>query len=113
MYHVGSMIVNRWASARARITLRSLPRPRRGTPEETRQRLVASAARLFNRVGYHATDSNEIAKEAGYATGTFYKHFEDKRAIFIAAYERWVSSEWQAVSDQLSSESSPEAIAKQ
>jgi AcrR family transcriptional regulator len=73
------------------------PRPRRGRPEETRERLVAAAAAEFNRVGYRGTDSNRLARAAGYAPGTFYKHFADKRAIFLAAYEAWVTTEWAAV----------------
>jgi AcrR family transcriptional regulator len=88
------------------------PRPRRGSPALTRERLVAAAARLFNRAGYHGTDSNQIAREAGYATGVFYKHFADKREIFLAAYETWVVSEWKAVEDQLSLGGAPEAIAR-
>jgi AcrR family transcriptional regulator len=72
-------------------------RPRRGNPDETRARLVATAAAVFNRVGYDGTDSNRLARAAGYAPGTFYKHFSNKRAIFLAAYERWVTAEWAAV----------------
>ena len=72
-------------------------RPRRGTPIETRARLVAAAAEVFNRVGYQGTDSNRLAQAAGYAPATFYKHFPDKRAIFLAAYEAWVTSEWAEV----------------
>jgi AcrR family transcriptional regulator len=77
------------------------PRPRRGSPELTRERIIAAAARLFNRLGYHGTDSNRIAKEAGYATGTFYKHFQDKREVFLAVYERWVTDEWRAIDAEL------------
>jgi AcrR family transcriptional regulator len=73
------------------------PRPRRGSPDETRTRLVAAAAEELNRAGYHGTDSNRIARAAGYAPGTFYKHFPDKRAILLAAYEAWVTTEWQAI----------------
>jgi AcrR family transcriptional regulator len=87
-------------------------RPRRGSPSETRERLVAAAAKLFNRVGYRRTDSNRIAREAGYATGTFYKHFRNKREIFLAAYETWVASEWKAVEDEVSSAAEPEATAR-
>jgi AcrR family transcriptional regulator len=72
-------------------------RPRRGTPAETRSRLVAAAAEVFNRVGYRGTDSNRLARAAGYAPATFYKHFPDKRAIFLAAYEAWVDTEWAAI----------------
>jgi AcrR family transcriptional regulator len=78
------------------------PRRRRGSPAETRDRLVAAAAQLFNRVGYRGADSNQIARAAGYSTGVFYKHFTDKREIFLAAYETWVASEWKAVENQLS-----------
>lgn len=77
-------------------------RPRRGAPEDTRARLVAAAADQFNRNGYHRTDSNRIARAAGYAAGTFYKHFADKRAAFLAAYEDWVTTEWDAIGRELS-----------
>ncbi len=74
-------------------------RPRRGVPEDTRARLVAAAAEAFNRHGFHHVDSNRIARDAGYAAGTFYKHFPDKRAAFLAAYEAWVTTEWNAIGD--------------
>ncbi len=83
-------------------TQSAVGRPRRGHPEETRERLVTAAASQFNRFGYHGTDSNTIAKEAGYATGTFYKHFRDKRDIFLAVYERWLAAEWKEIIDELS-----------
>jgi len=76
-------------------------RPRRGAPEDTRARLVAAAAELFNRHGYHRTDSNRIAQAAGYAAGTFYKHFADKSDAFLAAYEDWVTTEWDAIAGEL------------
>jgi len=87
------------ASPRARSprTAYRAPRPKRGTPEETRDRLVAAAAELFNQNGYDGTDTNRIAREAGYSPGLFYKHFADKRAIFIAVYDAWVAEEWRAV----------------
>lgn len=88
-------------------------RDRRGSADQTRLRLLAAAARLFNRVGYHGTDSNRIAKEAGYSTGTFYKHFKDKREIFLASYEAWVSSEWHSISERLSSSHNPAVIARE
>jgi AcrR family transcriptional regulator len=70
------------------------PRPRRGLPEQTRARLTRTAADVFNRVPYWEADTNAIAKEAGYSTGTFYRHFKDKREIFIAAYREFVAEEW-------------------
>ena len=87
-------------------------RPRRGAPERTRDRLIAAAARLFNRAGYHGTDSNRIAWEAGYSTGVFYKHFQNKREIFLAAYETWVASEWKAVGAELAAGGRRETVAR-
>jgi AcrR family transcriptional regulator len=84
-------------AAAGRPARRRGPRPRRGQPEETRARLLDAAAAVFNRHGYHGTDSNRLARAAGYAPPTFYKHFPDKRAIFLAVYERWVTAEWAAV----------------
>jgi len=69
----------------------------RGSGRETAARLVDAAARAFNTVGYQGTDSNRIARAAGYAPATFYKHFDDKREIFLATYERWVTNEWTAI----------------
>lgn len=87
-------------------------RPRRGSPDQTRLRLLAAAARLFNQFGYHGTDSNRIAKAAGYSTGTFYKHFKDKREIFLASYETLISSEWHSISERLFSSDDPAVIAR-
>jgi AcrR family transcriptional regulator len=87
-------------------------RPRRGTPIQTRERLLTAAGSLFNRAGYHGTDSNQIAKEAGYATGTFYKHFRDKREVFLAVYEAWLSAEWEAIDAELSAGRGPDETAR-
>src|SRR6202522_3745498 len=87
-------------------------RPRRGSPEQTRERLTPGAGSQFNRFGFHGTDSNSIAREAGYATGTFYKHFCDKREVFLAAYERWLAAEWKEVDAELSQMKNAEETAK-
>jgi AcrR family transcriptional regulator len=70
---------------------------RRRQPDSTRRALIEAAARIFNSDGYHSTDSNRIAREAGYAPGTFYVHFPDKLAIFLEVYANWVAAEWSAI----------------
>jgi AcrR family transcriptional regulator len=87
-------------------------RPRRGTPDGTRERLVAAAAEVLNRDGYYGTDSNAIARAAGYSPATFYKHFVDKRAILLAAYERWVTTEWDHIGDVLRGETAGRSRAR-
>src|SRR6266581_546191 len=69
----------------------------RGSGAKTRERLVRAAAMEFNQVGYHGTNSNRLARRAGFAPAVFYQHFRDKRALFLAAYEAWVSAEWSAL----------------
>src|ERR1700756_4695096 len=50
-------------------------------------RLKAAARKLFVERGYHATRPQDIAREAGLGHGTFYLHYEDKRACFLAFVE--------------------------
>src|SRR6266446_5308044 len=76
-------------------------------PDESRRALIEAAATLFNSVGYNGTDSNRIARAAGYAPGTFYTHFPDKLSIFLAVYESWVAAEFEAMSHALEAEGSP------
>lgn len=54
---------------------------------ESRQRLLAAARRLFTEHGYHATRPQDIARAADVGHGTFYLHFADKRACFVAFAE--------------------------
>lgn len=83
-------------------------RPRRGRASDTRLRLVQAAAEAFNTHGYAGTDVRRIVAGAGYATGTFYKHFTDKGAALLAAYERWVVDEWDALGAAILSEGTAE-----
>ena len=62
-------------------------------PEATRASLLDAGMREFNARGFDGTDTNRIARAAGFAPQTFYRHFEDKTAIFLAVYERWWKGE--------------------
>ena len=59
---------------------RALPLP----PDERRAQLLAAARVVFGRKGYHHASVADLIEEAGVARGTFYNHFESKRAIFQA-----------------------------
>jgi AcrR family transcriptional regulator len=87
-------------------------RPRRGRPEDTRERLVRGAAETFNAFGYAGTDVRRIVAATGYATGTFYKHFADKGAALLAAYEAWVVEEWEALRAAILAPGSPQERAE-
>ena len=76
------------------IATTSARKPRRvRDAQESRRLLVEAAAQIFNSDGFHGTDTNRIAKAAGYTPGTFYTHFPDKRTIFLEVYQTWVDSE--------------------
>lgn len=58
----------------------------------TRQRLVRAALELFTTRGYHVTTTAQIAKKAGVAEGTIYRHFASKQQLVNELYraaERW------------------------
>ena len=50
-------------------------------------RLKQAARKLFVERGYDATRPQDIAREAGLGHGTFYLHYPDKRACFLAFVE--------------------------
>ncbi len=59
--------------------------PRRKS--ESLDKIRKAARRLFVERGYHATRPQDIAREAGLGHGTFYLHFPDKKACFLAFTE--------------------------
>jgi AcrR family transcriptional regulator len=63
---------------------------RKETQEQTRERVVASAAKVFARRGYHRATMDEIASEAGYTIGAIYSNFAGKEELFLALADRQV-----------------------
>lgn len=62
--------------------------------ELTRQRLIRAALELFTSRGYHDTTTAQIAKKAGVAEGTIYRHFTSKQQLVNELYraaQRWVT----------------------
>jgi AcrR family transcriptional regulator len=45
---------------------------------------MESSTELFCAHGYHNTHVMQIVSHAGVSAGTFYKHFDDKRAVYVA-----------------------------
>src|SRR5690348_4742462 len=52
----------------------------------TRQRLVRAALELFTTRGYHDTTTPLLAKKAGVAEGTIYRHFDSKEHLLNELY---------------------------
>jgi len=58
--------------------------------EETRERLLESAGRVFARHGYQAASVDEVADEAGFSTGALYSNFDGKEDLFLTVLERHI-----------------------
>lgn len=71
-------------------------RRRAGEVRDTDEKLIAAATAAFCEQGFFGTDSNKIARRAGFAPQTFYRWFADKTEVFIAVYDRWIASEFAA-----------------
>ncbi len=66
-------------------------------PKTGRERLVAAAIELFYRHGFGAVGVDRVIASAGVTKTTFYKHFEGKDELMVAAvqrYDEWESQAW-------------------
>src|SRR5262249_40441748 len=62
-------------------------------PKSGRERLVAAAIELFYRKGFGAVGIDQVIAAAGVTKSTFYKHFESKVDLMVAAVQR--RDEWE------------------
>jgi AcrR family transcriptional regulator len=88
-----------------------LRRPRESR-EATSERLLRAAASEFNEHGFGGTDTNRIARRAGFAPQTFYRWFQDKVEIFIKTYERWTREEFGAIGTLMAENASNVRLAR-
>jgi len=56
--------------------------------EETRERILEAALKLFHDRGFDATTMRDIAARAGMATDAAYYYFDSKDAIVLSFYDR-------------------------
>jgi AcrR family transcriptional regulator len=78
--------------------------------ETTRAKLCAAAMAEFNDHGFAGTDSNRIARRAGFAPQTFYRWYKDKTEVFVAAYRAWEEAEMDTVQVLLARDAPVEAL---
>ena len=72
---------------------------------EKRAKILQAAKSIFLKMGYHATNMNQIAKEAGVTKLTVYNHFQDKANLFICAIEESCEESIRAKQFELTAES--------
>jgi TetR/AcrR family transcriptional regulator, transcriptional repressor for nem operon len=63
-----------------------LPKQKR----DTREKILESARRLFNRKGYFGASIEEIMNDAGLTHGGFYRHFTGKDELYAAAVRQFL-----------------------
>lgn len=58
--------------------------PKQKRADEKKQRILDAALDLFSEQGFNKTTAKEIAARAGVATGSFYRYYKDKKAVFMS-----------------------------
>jgi AcrR family transcriptional regulator len=64
------------------------PGRREADAQATREALIRAALELFTKRGYAGVGTEEIVARAKVTRGALYHHFEDKRDLFRAVFER-------------------------
>jgi AcrR family transcriptional regulator len=73
--------------------------PKQKRAAQTKHNIILAAITLFSKNGYYATNSKEIARQAGVATGSFYAYFKDKREVLYAAFDYYNRRIFDAITD--------------
>ncbi|MGE4505786.1 MAG: TetR/AcrR family transcriptional regulator [Desulfovibrionaceae bacterium] len=76
--------------------------------QQTQEELMAAAVELFGSKGFFATTISEITARAGYAKGSFYRHWSGKDEIMLRIIERKLSSYRSARDERLAQAASLE-----
>jgi len=58
-----------------------------GKGEQTRERILARSAQLFNRQGYYGSSLSDIMRETGLEKGGIYNHFASKEQLALEAFD--------------------------
>lgn len=75
-----------------------------------REELIASAARVFRRDGFHGASLDRVSAEAGYTKGAVYSNFEGKDDLFFAVYDRQVAGRFDQLREAFDAGGMREAI---
>ena len=60
--------------------------------QETRERILDAALRVFAERGYDGASVTQICDQAGVSKGALYHHYPTKQAVFLALLEHWLTS---------------------
>jgi TetR/AcrR family transcriptional repressor of nem operon len=60
---------------------------------DTREKILESARRLFNKKGFSEVSIDEVMENAGLTRGGFYRHFRDKDELYADAIRRFLCAD--------------------
>lgn len=86
--------------------------------ELTHKKILESGREHFLREGFERANLRQICRDAGVTTGAFYRHFEDKEALFSALVEPFLAEllrfyqTFEAASFESLDREEPEALAE-
>jgi AcrR family transcriptional regulator len=81
--------------------------------EDTREQILAAAARVFARNGFHATSLEAVAEEAGFSRGAVYYNFADKEELFLELLDRRCAERAQDLREVFSDDDDVAATSRQ
>jgi len=61
--------------------------------EQTRERLLAAAARVYARAGFNGATLDDVAAEAGFTKGAVYGHFGSKENLLVALVDEHLADQ--------------------
>ncbi len=64
--------------------------------EQTRRKIVAAAAPIFNRRGFEGSSLNELMEATGLKKGGIYRHFSSKEELAAEAFDYTWEAAWNA-----------------
>jgi TetR/AcrR family transcriptional repressor of nem operon len=74
---------------------RSVPKDRTMTKgEQTRQKIVAAAAPIFNQRGYEGSSMSDLMAATGLKKGGIYRHFTNKEELAAQAFDYTWNAAW-------------------
>jgi AcrR family transcriptional regulator len=82
-------------------------RPRKPDPRRQRERLLATATRLFGERGYRHVTTDDLAADAGLSPSTLYTLARDKQDCLLAAYDLQLDLARARIRGRIPAEASP------
>ena len=73
----------------------------RGTKEDTKNRIIQSAKRLFAEQGFQKTTVADISRQAGLSEAALYEYFQGKEDLLLTIPDLWVSQLLEDAEEQL------------